>query len=166
MEIYIFDRDLNFKGIIEDYFSFRWIRRYSKCGGFELNCNLSMDSLNLLKKGNIIWKKGDREAGYIQYRNLQQDETGKEILVVRGKFLTGYLDKRIVWDRKNISSTPEIAVREVVNHNCTNPLKAGRKLPLFELGELKDYPGSLDMQVSYKNVLETVEDIAETRDLS
>ena len=165
MELYIFDRELNFKGIIEDYFSFRWIRRYSKCGGFELHCNLSMENLELLKKGNIVWKKGDMEAGYIQYRNLQQDETGKEILVVRDKFLTGYLDKRIVWDRKNISSTPEMAIREVVNHNCINPLKTDRKLPLFELGELKDYPGSLDMQVSYKNVLETVEGIAETSDL-
>ncbi|OLS02877.1 siphovirus ReqiPepy6 Gp37-like family protein [Tissierella creatinophila] len=165
MELYIFDRELNFKGVIEDYFSFIWTRRYCKCGEFELHCNLSMENLNILKKGNIVWKKGDKEAGYIQYRNLHQDETGKEILVIKGKFLTNYIGRRIVWDRKNISSPPEMAIREIVNDNCINPSKADRKIPLLVLGELKNYLGSLDMQVSYKNVLETIEDISEVNEL-
>lgn len=165
MELYIFDRDFNFKGITEDYFSLIWIRRYSRRGEFELHGNLSTETIDLLKKGNMIWKKGDAEAGYIQHRYLSQDDTGKEILVIKGSFSTDYLEQRIVWNRKNISSTPEVAVREIANDNCINPSNPDRKLPNFELGELKGYSGDIDAQVSYKNVLETVENIATEAEL-
>lgn len=165
MELYVFDRELNFEGIFEGYFSLIWIRRYSKCGEFELHCNLTPETLQLLRKGNIICKKDDLEAGYINYRNLKQDATGKEILVVKGKFLTNYLGRRIVWDRKNISSTPELAVREVVNDNCINPSNLDRRLPMIELGEIKGYEGNVSMQVSYKNVLDTIEEMLEMNGL-
>ena len=48
MELYVFDRDLNFEGILEEYFSLIWRRKYSKCGDFELHCNI--DNLELLKR--------------------------------------------------------------------------------------------------------------------
>ena len=115
MELYIFDRELNFIGIFEQHFSLRWVRRYSKCGEFELHCSLTSKTLNLLQRGNVIWKKGDLEAGYIEYRNLTQDTTGKEVLVLKGKFLTGYLNRRIIWDRQNLNTTSEFAIRELIN---------------------------------------------------
>lgn len=124
-----------------------------------------MEKLNLLKKGNIIWKQGDLEAGYIQYRNLHQDETGKEVLIVRGKFLTNYLNQRIIWDRKTISNTNENIIRELISENCINVLQIDRKIPLLQLGQLKNYPGSSDKQYSYKNVLEAIEEIAEVSEL-
>ncbi len=47
-------------------------------------------------KEKIFYKKDDSEAAYVEYRNLKQDAEGKEILVVKGKFITGYLDRWIV----------------------------------------------------------------------
>ena len=165
MELYIFDRELNFKGILESYFSLIWTRKYSKCGEFELHCNLTPETLKLLQRGNVIWKKGDLEAGYIEYRNLTQDTTGKEVLVLKGKFLTGYLNRRIVWDRQNLNTTSEFAIRELINKNAINPIDTDRKINLMALGEVKNYTQSLNKQVSYKNLLETVEEIANTNDL-
>lgn len=165
MELYIFDKGLNFQGILESYFSFIWRRRYSKCGDFELHCSLTPETLKLLQRGNVIWKKGDLEAGYIEYRNLTQDTTGKEVLVIKGKFLTGYLGRRIVWDRQNLNTTSELAIRELVNSNVINPIDTARKIDLMALGEVKGYAGNIDKQVSYKNLLETVEDIANVSEL-
>lgn len=165
MELYIFDRELNFKGIFEGHFSLRWVRRYSKCGEFELHCSLTPETLELLKRGNVIWKKDDLEAGYIEYRNLTQDTTGKEVLVLKGKFLTGYLNRRIVWDRQNLNTTSEFAIRELINKNAINPIDTDRKINLMALGEVKNYTQSLNKQVSYKNLLETVEEIANTNEL-
>ena len=48
----------------------------------------------------MIWKNDDLEGGYIEYRNISQDEDGKEILVVRGKFLTGYMNKNYMGYRE------------------------------------------------------------------
>lgn len=165
MELYIFDRELNFKGIFEGHFSLRWVRRYSRCGEFELHCSLTPETLNILKRGNVIWKKDDLEAGYIEYRNLKQDSKGKEVLVVRGKFLTGYLNRRIIWGIENLNSTSELAIRELINNNAINPIDVNRKLDLLALGELKNYTQQLNYQVSYKNLLEEIENIANTSEL-
>ena len=163
--LYIFDRNLNFQGIIEGYFSLRWVRRYSKCGEFELHCGLTIESLNLLKKGNIVWKKDDLEAGYISYRSLKKDVEGKEIIVVRGKFLTGYLGQRIIWGTESLNTTAESGMRQLIDKNCINPINVDRKIDLFTLGQLKNYPDILNYQVSYRNLLDEIESIADTNEL-
>lgn len=165
MELYIFDKELNFKGILESYFSLTWTRKYSKCGTFELHCSLTPITLDLLKVGNVIWKKDDVEAGYIEYRNLKQDTEGKETLAVKGNFLTGYLGRRIVWGMKNFNTTPELAIRELINDNAINPTDTDRKIDLLTLGDVKGCTGDINLQVSYKNLLETVEEIANTSEL-
>lgn len=163
--LYIFDRGLDFQGIIEGHFSLRWIRRYSKCGEFELHCGLNDETLKLLKKGNIVWKKDDSEAGYISHRNLKQDAEGKEILVVRGKFLTGYLNQRIIWGTETLKTTSELGMRQLIDKNCINPTNIDRKIELLLLGELKDFPDLLNYQVSYKNLLDEIESIATTNEV-
>lgn len=165
MELYIFDKDLNFQGILENYSSLIWRRKYSKCGEYELHCSLTMETLNLLKKGNIIWKKDDLEAAYIEYRNLRQDREGKEVLAIKGKFLTGYLGRRIVWGTENLNMTSELAVRELINKNAIDPTNIDRKIELVALGEVKGYTQETNIQTSYKNLLETVEEIANTSEL-
>lgn len=165
MELYVFDRSLNFQGIFESFFSLRWIRRYSKCGEFELHCSLTPETLNLLQRGNVIWKKDDLEAGFIEYRNLKQDTTGKEILVVKGKFLTGYLGRRIIWEIANLNTTSELAIRSLINNNAINPINLDRKIDLMALGEVKNYTQTINYQVSYKNLLEEIESIASTNEL-
>lgn len=163
--LYVFDRELNFQGIIEGYSNFRWIRKYSKCGEFELHCGLTSEALGLLKKGNIVWKKDDFEAGYINHRNLKQDAEGKEILVVRGKFLTGYLSQRIIWGIETLNTTSELAIKQLVNSNAINPSNTDRKIDLMLLGEVKGYAQTVSMQTSYKNLLDEAENIASTNDL-
>lgn len=165
MELYIFDRDLNFQGMLESFFSLRWVRRYSKCGEFELHCSLTSETIELLKRENIIWKKGDLEAGYIEYRNLKHDRQDKEILMIKGKFLTGYLGRRIIWGIENLSTTAELAMRQLINNHAINPLDTDRKIDLLALGELKNYTQSLNKQISYKNLLEEIESIANTSEL-
>ncbi|MDR7870302.1 MAG: siphovirus ReqiPepy6 Gp37-like family protein [Tissierellaceae bacterium] len=165
MELYIFDRNLNFQGILESFFSLRWVRRYSKCGVFELHCSLTPETLGLLNRGNVIWKKGDLEAGYIEYRNLKQDSEGNEVLVVKGKFLTGYLGRRIIDETENFNTTSEIAIKELINKNCINPINPDRKINLLTLGELKNYTQNVNYQVSYKNLLEEIESISNTSEL-
>lgn len=165
MELYVFDKNLNFLGILESYSSLIWRRKYSKCGEFELHCSLTPDTLNLLKRGNIIWKNDDQEAGYIEYRNLRQDREGNEVLVIKGKFLTGYLGRRVIWGTENLNTTSENTIRELVNKNAINPVNIDRKIELMALGEVGNYTQETNIQVSYKNLLETVEEIANISEL-
>lgn len=165
MEIYIFDRDLNFKGIIEQFISLRYVRKYHERGEFELQCALTINSLILLKRENIIYLKGDVEAAYIEYINLKTDDEGNEIMVVKGKFLTGYLDRRIVWGTEIISDTAEKAMRELVDHNCIHPADTNRKINNLILGEIKNFTAAVNYQVSYANLGDEIENLSNISDL-
>lgn len=165
MEIYVFDEHLNMQGIVGSYTSFIWRRRYSKHGDFELHCPLNFENLEILKKGNVIWKNDDEEAGYIQYRKLAMNDNGDELLVVTGKFLTGYLNRRIIWGTENLSMTSELAMRELVNKNAVNPSNMDRKIALVALGEVKGYAQTTNIQTSDVNLLDKVEEIANTNEL-
>jgi hypothetical protein len=165
MDLYIFDRNLNFKGILDSFFSLRWVRRYYKTGEFELQCALTPESLQLLARENIIYKKDDIEAGYIEYRNLKQDTEGKEILIVKGKFLTRYLNRRIIWGTEIINDTVENAMRKLVNNNCINPVDSNRIIDSLILGNLNNFTQSVNYQVSYKNLADELESLSNISDL-
>jgi len=160
MELYVFDKELNFLGILEGFFSLRWIRKYSKCGEFELHCGLTPSILNLLQRGNIIWKNDDAEAGYIEYRNITVNAQKEEVLVVSGKFMTGYLGRRIVWGTERINDTAEVVMRTLVDNHAINPANPDRVIPLLELGELKGIGQSINKQTSYANLLESIEEVS------
>lgn len=165
MEVYIFDRDLNFKGIIDKFISLRYVRKYYERGEFELHCSLTLDSLILLKRENIIYIKEDTEAAYIEYINLKQDDEGKEIIIVKGKFLTGYLNRRIIWGTEIINDTAENAMRKLAENNCINPTDANRKIDNLILGSLKNFTATVNYQVSYKNLGDEIQNLSQISDL-
>ena len=159
MELYIFDASLNFVGLLDNFTSLQWIRRYSRCGEFELHCSLNPETLALLQRGNIIWKKDDPEAGYIEYRQMAQDAEGKETLVIKGKFLSGYLNRRIIWGQEILQATAESAMRTLVTKHGITPTDTNRIIPNLILGALKGYPQAVNYQTSYKNLLDEIENL-------
>lgn len=166
MELYIYNRNLELQGVIDLYTSFRWVRRYSSPGEFELHCPLTSENLSLLPKDAIICKNDDDpEAAYVSYRGLSQDKEGKKVLVVKGKFLTGYLGRRIIWGTEIIKATTETAMRVLVSNNCITPQITARKIDSLILGDFGDYPETVDYQVSYKNLGDEVESLATAADL-
>ncbi|GAB6150200.1 siphovirus ReqiPepy6 Gp37-like family protein [Clostridium novyi] len=161
MELWILDSKFNRLGILEKFDSLSWVRRYYKAGSFELNCDVTKEALELLQINNLIYKKSDDEIGVIEYRQLGLDVTGKEILIIRGRFITSYLSRRIIWDRKLFNDTIENIMRNIVNESCINPSDKSRIIPNLILGDLKGFEQKINYQVSYKNVLEEIEKLAQ-----
>ena len=50
MEVRIYDRDLNFKGVIENHTSLIWTRKYYEPGNFEIHAPITEQNLRLLAK--------------------------------------------------------------------------------------------------------------------
>ena len=155
MQIYVFDRNLNFTGAIDNYSSLRWRRRFNQFSEFELHCPLNTDTLSLLIRGSIICKSDTtEEAGFIEYRELQQNEQGEEFLVIKGKFLKSYLDRRIIWLQELLNCTHEVAMRTLVKDQCITPTLTDRVMPNLQLGTLKNYVGNINYQVTYNNLFD------------
>jgi hypothetical protein len=159
MELYIFDASLNFIGLLDNFTSLQWTRRYAKCGEFELHCSLNPETLALLQKGNVVWKKDDPETGFIEYRQLAQDTDGKEALIIKGKFLSGYLNRRIVWGEEILQDTAESAMRTLVDKNGITSTDTSRIIPNLMLGGLNGYSQAVNYQTSYMNLLNEVENL-------
>lgn len=164
MELYIFDKELNLIDIVENFTSLIWTRRYYKSGEFELHLPLTIENIKFLIKGNIIYKKGDLEAGYIETRQIEVDEEGKEVLKINGKFITNYTNRRINWGQLLFNGKSEALMRKLINDNCINPSNSARKIPLLELGELKNYTETIEYQNSYGSLEEELESIALTNE--
>lgn len=157
MELYVFDSSLSFVGLLDNFTSLQWTRRYAKCGEFELHCSLNPENLALLARGNIVWKKDDPEAGFIEYRQLAQDTEGKETLVIKGKFLSGYLNRRIIWGEEILQTTAEVAARTLVDKHGITPTDTNRIIPNLMLGVSQGFLQAVNYQTSYANLLDEVE---------
>lgn len=165
MELYVFNSKLERKGIVEGWFSVHWVRRYSKCGEFEIHLSFKEGMSDLLKEDDVIWKNDSEEAGVIDYVNIKLDEQGKEVYVIKGKFATGYLARRIIWKKVVVNETNEKIIRKIIDENVINPVDPDRKMDLIALGDLKNIGSKIQYQVSYKNLLEEVEGIASSNQL-
>ena len=54
MEVRIYDRDLNFKGVIENHTSLIWTRKYYEPGNFEIHAPITEQNLRLLAKETLF----------------------------------------------------------------------------------------------------------------
>lgn len=130
MEVRIYDRDLNFKGVIENHTSLIWTRKYYEPGNFEIHAPITEQNLRLLAKGNILSKRGSSEAGVIEDIENEESDLKNEI-TAKGRFLSSYMDRRLIKSTVNFSGKIEVAMR--------NLLSGVTAIPLVELGTLNGF---------------------------
>ena len=156
MEIRVYSPQLNFLGIIENFESLIWTRKYYEPGDFELHAADTERNIALLQPGNIVTKRGSKEAGVI---DVLDDEEGLESgkIIRSGKFLSGLTSDRIIKNTLNFNGTYEDGMRFLVN-SC-------RPIPLLLLGARKGYAGNVTFQVTWKNLQKRLTKLAKAAEL-
>lgn len=143
MEVNVYDTDLTPIGVIDKISSFIWIRRYWACGEFKLLVPFDERHAALLKKYRLIMKRGGDEAAQIRYTNIKKNAEGVEEIEVQGKFVAGWLDKRIVRDQIITTDNTQNIISRIVRENATAPRLAARRIPLWELHAVGDLGSGL-----------------------
>ena len=143
MEIRVYNSELYFQGVMENQTSLIWTRKYFEAGNFELYAPITEDNLKLIKRGNIIWMRGSDDAGVIEDIKLEESDVKNEI-TAQGRFLSSYMDRKLIKGTKNFSGTVENAMRQLYFDD---------PIPLVDLGELQGFTETVEFQVSYKNLL-------------
>ena len=151
MEIRIYDDAMNFQGIIENQTSLIWDRRYDETGSFELHVPITNYTIRLLQMGSLVWKRGAVDAGIIESRHIEEDADTREI-VASGRFLTAYMDRRLIRPTFNFTGKAEVAMRTIL----TNAVA----IPHVQLGTLRGITETIDFQATYKKLLSTEQKIA------
>lgn len=151
MEIRLYDREMNFKGAIDNVNSLIWTRRYYTAGEFELHAPLTDRNIRLLNPGNLIAKRNGKEAGIIEDVLNSDGNSGMEI-VRKGRFLEAYMDRRLIKSTVNFYGKTEIAMRQL--------LEGVEPIPRVELGAIGGYSETVRFQVTMKNLLVYQEKLA------
>lgn len=145
MEVRIYDKNLNLKGIIENQTSLIWTRKYNEAGNFELHVPITDANRKLIQLENLVFVSGAVEAGIIEYIVLDE-ETGKNEITVSGRFLEAYMDRRITKATKNYSGRVEEIMRTMLSVDTV-------AIPRVELGTLNGFTDTVAFQATYKNLL-------------
>lgn len=156
MEIRIYDSNMDFQGIIENQRSLLWNRQYNETGNFELHCPITPYNIKLLKRGSLVWKKGSVDAGIIESRHMEEDADNNKI-IVSGRFLTAYMDRRLIRPTFDFSGLAEVAMRTILSNAVA--------IPHVQLGTLQGYTDTIEFQATYKKLLSTMQKIAKQTQL-
>lgn len=164
--IRIIDASFTILGEIDAYISLQWVRRWHKPGEFEIHLPPTAEGANMLQEGVLVFRAHDKtEAGVINYRKVEQKESGKETLVVKGKFLAGILEQRVTippegqgYDKGN--GPVETIMKQYVEHNCVNPGDTNRVIPNLEIAIDQQRGISTTYQTRYKNLAEEIEKLS------
>lgn len=166
MELYVLDTNFTVLGVIDSYECLVWKRNYYKPGSFSMQIIPTFEQFQLLKKGSILLKRDDtKEAMYIDYRELEENEEGVEVLLVEGYSLTQWLDRRITLYKELEKDNAEIVMRNYVNRHCINPKEANRRIDNLILGTNNNLGNEIDYMSHYEPLLQEIEDIATVNEL-
>ncbi|PER25441.1 siphovirus ReqiPepy6 Gp37-like family protein [Bacillus cereus] len=132
MDLYIFDKNFEFQGVIDVYRSFTFERSYFGIGKMSLILDFTHGLLELLQDEFIIVKKEDIdkpcEAAIITNRTI--DTIGKQVVFRIGGFsLNWLLDRRFVWRQQRYLGDIDYVLKQFVNKNAINPDNPNRIFP-------------------------------------
>ena len=145
MEIRIYDNTLGFQGVIENFKSLIWTRKYFETGEFQIVVPFTPYAVQLLQRGRLVSKRGSVEAGVIESIEVEDSNKSKQ-LTVKGRFLESYMDQRLI-------RPTYVAVNRKVEEVMHELITGAAAIPLLEMEELHGFTEEVTFQATYKNLL-------------
>ena len=143
--LYVFNKNLELLGVIDQFISLRWRRKYYESGEFELVVAPYANNLGLLfEKDRIIIRQDYTEAGIIDTVELTDDGNNVQ-LSVSGKFLSYLTNRRIIKKTVNFKGNVIDGQKKLLSE--TTPLSLD-----FEVEETTLESKLIEFQCSYKNL--------------
>lgn len=157
--LYIYDKELNFVGVIDTYISLRWRRKFFEAGEFELVvAPFPNNKKYLMQKDNIIVRQNYSEAGIIDTIETMDDGFNKE-LKVSGKFLSYLLHRRIVKKRINYSGNIIDGMKKLITEMTPLTKK-------FEIEPTSLTSDNITFQCTYKNIYDYKVDLSKISNIA
>lgn len=168
MNVYVFDRNMEMKGLIDSYKSIIWTTKYFESGDFELYLNATIENIDLLREDYYLCREEDISGD--EYRNVMiikniritTDEEQGNFLTVTGPSLKSIVGRRIVWEQTKLSGTVEAGIRRIITENIISPSIVERKIDNFILSDVQNFTEKMDVQVTGKNIAEWLKKICVT----
>lgn len=162
MELWILDRNFEQIGVVDDYKSLIWSKRYNELGDCEIYIGASDRTISLFQKGHYILRADDDMICRIERIEIDTDTEEGNFLVVTGYDCRKILNQRIVWWQTNFTGTAEDFIRTIIMNNVINPPETRRRIPHFTLGASKGFTDRVEIQSTYDYLFDKIKEICAT----
>ena len=160
MDLLLLDKNFQICGIIDDFSSLVWNRKYYECGSFTLQTKL--DKYNDIKMAKYIYCKDFIETGVIEAIEIQDSNN---IVETSGRFLESILAKRVIDATKYFKNEiTEDIVRGLITDLAIN--KETRKIDKLKLGTRQGLGINRTMQMTGDNLLTKIYELCKEDELS
>lgn len=156
-EVYLLDRELNKRYIIDTYSSIIWTPRYNTLGDCELVISASWENLKKIKECKYIIRDDDEMACEIKKIELKTDEENGDQLIITGTDVKDILNQRIVMSQTNFNGLVEDYIRTLINDAIINPKDSNRKIANFILDDKVGFTEKIREQVTYDYIGDKVQ---------
>lgn len=160
MILWVLNQELERINGIEQFSSFILTKRYSVPSEFELHLPMTEENLQLIQDGqlslgNILMKESELVGYLIEEMNSNFEKNGGEI-VIKGRDLRVYLDRRIILGEKAYFGTPQKLIHDWLESCVINPKDNQRKMKQFKLGDFPNSTRTMSVELKYTNLLESI----------
>lgn len=170
MEVYVLDRLYNQIGIIDDFASFIWAKRYIQFGDCELYISATNENIQLLQRGHFILRSDDPDM-ICRIRTVELEtnaETG-DFLIVKGEDCRAILNQRIVWKQTNFRGYAGDFVARLIDQNIIDPTNDPahnnlRKIANFTRRAWTGFNDNLEIQSTFDPVGDKVIEVCQMFD--
>lgn len=159
LNIYVLNQDLQKIGIVDNYTSLIWAKRYVDFGDCEIYAPATPENLEIFQLDNYIMREDDDMVCRIESVELDTSVETGNYLIITGADCRKILNQRIVWKQTSFSGTAENFIRRIITQNIISPTDPDRAIERFVLGEYYGLDERIDIQTSYDPIGDKIAEI-------
>lgn len=149
-------------GIVDDFSSVIWTKRYFECGDFEIYLRANSEILALFQEGTYVSRDDDDMVGIIETIKLTTDVENGNYLTISGRCLKAMLERRIVWYQTNLYGRVDLTLEQLVEHNAVNTGNINRDFLNLSIGHIPWTDETINKQITGDNLYTTVVEFCKT----
>lgn len=160
--IQVFDNNLNFMGVVEEFNYFSATLNYRDIGIFDMSCNFSKKLMNLLKEGYFIrYREFTGRIDSVTLYGSPEETT----ITVYGFDCSGFLNDRVAMPDYKRDGKTETWVRQLIRANCIEgAAAANRVIPFLSLGEFHALPQTTVAVTNKGLLIDEIKTVLKTAD--
>lgn len=164
LELYVLGDDFRPIGLVDQFTSFIWTRKYYDTGSFSLYCDDGY--YKLFQSGTYLYRSDDTELGLIESVSFSQSDTGEKAVNVKGRFLKAVLADRVIDKVQNLSGKTEDILYTLVDAFAVFPDDPARKISGLSLALSQGRGRQIELQATGDILLDKLHTIAKEDEFS
>lgn len=168
MEALILDRNYEALDIVDTFESFIWTDRFREAGDFELYMPMTTSAIEVLETDRYLYTRNSDRYMIVEEIEIETDVEAGNHLKVTGRSLESILDRRIIWNRTNLTGSVQNGIKKLLDENIISPTDDTRRIPGFRFEASTDTRITdleMDAQFFGENLYDAIFSICELHDI-